>query len=57
MLYNKLVQASCEAATLAVIRVFEDGTLKPHSTLASRDPSSPDGNESDAGDLQPFHRA
>ncbi|KAI9430617.1 hypothetical protein H4582DRAFT_2086590 [Lactarius indigo] len=54
-LYTELVNAASEAATLLALRALEHGTLKlPHSTRAPCDPSSPDGNESETGDLRPF---
>lgn len=58
--YTELVNAASEAATLAVLRALQSGTLNlpnlPHSTPAPRDPSKSDGNESETRDLQPFKR-
>ncbi|KAH9011499.1 hypothetical protein EDB85DRAFT_2159896 [Lactarius pseudohatsudake] len=56
-LYTELVNAATEAATLSTLRALQHGTLNlPRSTPAPRDPSSPDGNESETGDLRPFNR-
>ncbi|KAH9033067.1 hypothetical protein EDB85DRAFT_1890353 [Lactarius pseudohatsudake] len=56
-LYTGLVNAAAEAATLSALRALQNGTLNlPRSTPAPRDPSSPDGNESETGDLRPFKR-
>ena len=55
-MYNDLVQAACEAATLAALRALKNETLGSHSTPAPRDPSSSNGRESESGGLQPFQR-
>ncbi|KAH8977147.1 hypothetical protein EDB86DRAFT_3093060 [Lactarius hatsudake] len=44
-------------STLSALRALQNGTLNlPRSTPAPCDPSSPDGNESETGDLRPFKR-
>ena len=58
--YTEVVNTTSEAATLAVLRALQYGTLNlphlPHSTPAPCDPLKSDGNETETRDLQPFKR-
>jgi len=55
--YTNIVNAASDAATVAILRALQSGTLRlPRRTRAppSHDPSSSGGNELETGDLQVF---
>jgi hypothetical protein len=55
--YQQIVEAACEAATIASLRAVQSWALSSsHSVPAPLDHPSSDGNKSETGVLKPFER-